>query len=257
MKKRMPVLFAGHGTPMNAIEQNEYTETWTRIGKQLEKPRVILSVSAHWYTEGTRISDTEEPQQIYDMYGFPNELYQLSYPVKGSPADARRAAELIGPSVITDNSWGIDHGTWSVLCHMFPEADIPVLQLSVNGHAKPQELYEIGKRLSPLREEGVLIFGSGNVVHHLGRVNWSMGGGEPWALEFDHYVRNNILLGNHADVIRYENAGPSAKLAVPTPDHFYPLLYVLGASDAKDNITVFNDSCTLGSLSMTGYLFEA
>lgn len=257
MNKKMPVLFVGHGSPMNAIEDNEYAKAWAAAGKQIGKPDVILSLSAHWYTRGIKTSDLETPKQVYDMYGFPDELYHVSYPVKGSPETARRIADLAGPSLKVDNSWGIDHGTWSVLCHMFPEADIPVIQMSIDANSGAEAHYELGRKLAPLREEGVLIFGSGNVVHNLSRVNWNQnGGGEPWALEFDRYIRDSILKGDHQSVIHFEQAGAPAKAAVPTPDHFLPLLYTLGASRTEDKITVFSESCTMGSLSMTSYLFE-
>jgi len=255
MNHKMPVLFVGHGSPMNAIEDNRYAKTWKEIGKDIIRPEVILSVSAHWYTNGTLVSDTVDPKTVYDMYGFPDELYRVKYPVKGSPETARRILELAGSSVKVDNTWGIDHGTWSVLCRMFPEADIPVLQLSVDSHAHAETHYELGKRLTPLRDSGVLILGSGNVVHNLGMINWSMDGGESWAEEFDKHIKDNILKGKHQDIMNYDRAGASARLAVPTPDHFYPLLYVLGASKPDDKVTIFNESCVMGSLSMTSYLF--
>lgn len=254
--KRMPVLFVGHGSPMNAIEENPFVEEWKALGERLPRPEAILSVSAHWYTKDTRITDSEAPRTVYDMYGFPEELYKIVYNAKGSPHFAHLAQSLVGRRVTIDNSWGHDHGTWSVLHRMYPQADIPVFQLSVDRNASAADHYEIGKELSALREQGVLIFGSGNVVHNLSRVNWDMDGGYSWAEEFDLYIKENILAGKEEHVIAYENAGSCASLAVPMADHFSPLLYVLGAARGGKPISVFNEACVLGSLSMTSYLFE-
>lgn len=256
-KKKMPILFVGHGSPMNAIEDNKYTEGWENIVKEIPKPKAILAISAHWYTHGTRITDSEQPKMVYDMYGFPEELYEIVYGAKGSPELAHKVKESIGDFTQIDNTWGIDHGAWSVLHRMYPKADIPVLQLSVNADLSAEEHFEIGKKLNTLREEGVLIFGSGNVVHNLPMVEWDMEEkGFGWAEEFDNYIKQNILKKDYKKVINYELAGESANLSFQTPDHYYPLLYILGASDENDKITVFNDSCTMGSLSMTSYLFN-
>lgn len=256
MKERMPILFVGHGSPMNAVEDNEYSQTWKEMGQRLPKPQAILSVSAHWYTQGTKINDKEKPRLIYDFYGFPKELYEVKYDVAGSPGFAHRTRELLNQAVTIDNSWGIDHGTWSVLLRMFPEAQIPVFQLSIDYEALPQTHYNLGRALRPLREEGVMIVGSGNIVHNLHQVNWDMEGGYPWAIQFDAYIKDNILKQRHENIINYQRSFEGANLAFRTPDHYYPLLYVLGAAYEEDNITVFNDSCTLGSISMTGYLLE-
>lgn len=256
MPKRMPTLFIGHGSPMNAIEDNEYTNAWKEIGKRIRKPEAILSVSAHWFTDGTKITDSIKPKIVYDMYGFPEALYHVAYQPDGAPKIAREAMSLISEAVEVDNSWGIDHGTWSVLCRMYPEADIPVFQLSIDAKANAATHFKIGRELASLRDKGVMIFGSGNVVHNLSGINWDMAGGYSWALEFDGYIRDNILAGQFDDVLNYSNAGQSAALAFPTPDHFFPLLYVLGAADKSDRLTVFNNSCMLGTLSMTCYLFE-
>jgi len=253
----MPVLFVGHGSPMNAIEDNVYSRTWRKIAESIPKPRAILSVSAHWYTHGTRIMNGENPKTIYDMYGFPEELYKVSYNTAGSPAIAEIAKELISKETKYDNSWGIDHGTWSVLVHMYPNRDIPVFQISIDRDAPPEVHYLIGKELSALREKGVLIFGSGNVVHNLRLVDWHKANkGFDWAYEFDDYVYENILNKNHDNILKFNELGDIARLAVPTPDHFYPLLYTLGASDENDKISVYNKSCELGSLTMTAYLWE-
>jgi 4,5-DOPA dioxygenase extradiol len=256
MKERMPALFVGHGSPLNAIQNNIYTSGWEEIAGEIPKPLAILSVSAHWVTEGTRINSAENPKTIYDMYGFPEELYRVKYDASGSPELAHATIELISREVKIDNNWGIDHGTWSVLYRMYPKADIPVYQLSIDSDASADIHYKIGKEISLLRDKGVMIFGSGNVVHNLSRVNWGMDGGYPWAFTFDDYIKDKIIKGQHKDVINYDSTGESAKLAFFTPEHFSPLLYVLGASRQDDRLTIFNNSCTLGALSMTSYLFR-
>jgi 4,5-DOPA dioxygenase extradiol len=256
MMKIMPALFVGHGSPMNAIEDNIYSQTWKEIARKIPRPQAILAISAHWYTNGTRINDTENPETIYDFYGFPEELYKVVYNVPGSQKTAHMTRDIISKEVIIDNTWGIDHGTWSVLSRMYPEADIPVYQLSIDSSIPSETHYKLGREIRSLRKEGVMIMGSGNVVHNLSRVNWGMEGGYPWAVQFDGYIKEKIVDRQHPDVVKYHSAGDSSKLAFQTPDHFYPLLYVLGASNEEDEITVFNDSCTLGSLSMTSYLFQ-
>ena len=256
MKTKMPMLFVGHGSPMNAIEENEFTKNWVEIAKRLPKPEAILSVSAHWFTQGTRVSDDPAPRMVYDMYGFPDELYQVVYPAPGAPERAHRTKDLIRGDVRVDDTWGLDHGTWVVLCRMFPEADIPVFQLSVDRSASPETHFRIGREIGALRDEGVLVLGSGNVVHNLSRIAWEMEAGYPWAVEFDGYVKERVVAGKFPEVVDYGAAGRSADLSVPTLDHFAPLLYVLGAAREDDRPTVFNDSCAMGSMSMTGYLFE-
>ncbi|MGI6192132.1 MAG: 4,5-DOPA dioxygenase extradiol [Christensenellales bacterium] len=253
----MPALFVGHGSPMNAIEDNNYTRTWKNIAQSIPKPEVILSVSAHWYTKGTRIMNEEKPRTVYDMYGFPEELYRVKYHTAGSPEMAKAVKELISRDSKYDNSWGIDHGTWSVLVHMYPDRDIPVFQISIDADASPEEHYKIGRELRTLREQGVLIFGTGNIVHNLRLVDWHKANkGFDWAYEFDEYIYENILNKNHENILKYEELGRISRLAVPTPEHFDPLLYVLGASYEDDKISVYNQSCELGSLTMTAYLWE-
>ncbi|RBP66734.1 4,5-DOPA dioxygenase extradiol [Alkalibaculum bacchi] len=254
---KMPVVFIGHGSPMNAIEKNDYTKSWREIGQRIPKPKAIISFSAHWFTQGTKIMNEEKPRTIYDMYGFPDELYEIIYHSPGSPSLAQVTKNLISKETEYDNSWGIDHGTWSVLVHMYPKMDIPLFQISIDANASPEEHYEIGKALRSLRNEGVLLFGSGNIVHNLRLVDWNMGNeGFDWAYNFDDFIKENILERNHENILHFENKGNLAKLAVPTPDHFYPLLYILGASSEEDKVTIFNKSGELGSLTMTGYLFE-
>lgn len=254
--KKMPVLFIGHGSPMNAIEDNEYSRNWSKIAGQLPKPEAILAISAHWTTEGTKILDEKNPRTIYDFYGFPEELYNVEYKAKGAPEFAHLTKNLIKREVQIDNSWGYDHGTWSVLCKMYPHADIPLYQLSIDAKASTDQHFQIGREISPLREKGVLIFASGNVVHNLARINWEMEGGYPWANEFDSYIKDNVIKRQFEDIIHYKRIGKSSELAFTTSEHFDPLLYVLGATREDDRLTIFNDSCLMGSLSMTSYVFE-
>lgn len=253
---KMPALFIGHGSPMNAIEENGFTKGWKQIAVQIPKPEAILSVSAHWYTLGTRIMDNENPRMIYDMYGFPRELYEIVYPAVGSPGLAMEAKGLLGDGAALDGGWGFDHGTWSVLHVMYPKADIPVFQISVNRRGTPESHYELGRKIAGLREKGVLVLGSGNVVHNLAMVDFDREDGFDWAYEFDGYIRDAIMNRRHELVMDYKKAGECARLAFPTPDHYDPLLTVLGASGAEDKISIFNEACTLGSMSMTCYLFQ-
>lgn len=255
---RTPVIFSGHGSPMIALEHNEITAGMEAVGnevlKNYGKPKAILAVSAHWYTRGTFTQSTRDPSQIYDMYGFPRELYQVKYPVHGDKALTDRIKGLLGNQVSIDDSWGIDHGTWTVLVHMFPKADIPVVQLSVDGTLTSEECFEIGKKLAPLREEGYLIFGSGNIVHNLGRVEWDNPGGTPMTHAFNDYIIDAVKNGADDRVLHYTEA-PEAAYAVPTPDHYFPLIYCLGAADG-DQVKVFNNVCNLGSMAMTGFLWS-
>ncbi|MEI6578381.1 MAG: 4,5-DOPA dioxygenase extradiol [Eubacteriales bacterium] len=251
----MPVIFVGHGSPMNAIEENEYTQGWREIAASIPKPVAILSISAHWVTSGTKVSVLENPETIHDFYGFPKALFDMEYPAAGSPHFAAKTIDLLG-NADADKSWGLDHGTWSVLSVMYPNANIPVFQLSIDAQASPAELFEIGNKLKPLRENGVLIFGSGNVVHNLGLVDFTKQGGFDWANKFDETIKNNILKRDFENILNYRKLGDIARIAVPTTEHFNPLLYVLGASDSADEITVYNNSSTLGSLSMTSYVFS-
>ncbi|SHI66658.1 4,5-DOPA-extradiol-dioxygenase [Parasporobacterium paucivorans] len=254
--KKMPALFIGHGSPMNAVEDNVYTRNWQKIAGRIPKPEAILSVSAHWYTDGSRIMDETHPKMVYDMFGFPDELYRVEYKAKGSPELSHITRDLIKKDVRIDNSWGYDHGTWSVLRRMYPEADIPVYQLSIDRNSSAEMHFQIGQEISALRERGVLILGSGNVVHNLSEINWNMEDGYLWAEDFDEYIKQKIIQRQYRDVIDYKSAGKSSELAFYTPEHFYPLLYVLGASREDDQISIFNDTCTMGSMSMTCYLFE-
>ena len=256
MPNLMPVLFIGHGSPMNAIEENVFTQKWREVGAKLPKPRVILCISAHWYTPKTRFSDVQYPEQIYDMYGFPEVLYRFKYPVMGSPEMVEATRALLKNDSVIDNSWGIDHGTWSVLSKLYPKADVPVYQLSIDSNLSVEAHYKLGQKLKPLRELGVLIIGSGNVVHNLNHVNFNMEGGYPYAETFDAYIKTNLLKRNVEQVIHFENAGDASKHAFYTLEHYLPLIYALGASNDADELEVFNDQCMAGALSMTSYLWK-
>jgi len=251
---KMPVLFIGHGSQMNAIEDNSFTQSWKEMVKKVPIPKAILVVSAHWYVKGTRILADEKPKMTYDMYGFPKDLYQVSYDAPGAVETAKRVQKLLGNTVQVDNSWGYDHGNWVVLHKMYPNCDIPVTQLSVDQTLSAKGHFLLGQKLKPLRDEGVLILASGDVVHNLQRVNWDSTSGYDWAETFDHQIRDEILAGRYENVINYEAFGKAAQCSVPTPDHYYPLLYMIGAADADDNVTVYNDACVMGSLSMTSYM---
>ena len=255
-KNMMPVLFVGHGSPMNAIEENEFTKGWEKIAASIPKPQAVLSVSAHWETVGTRVSTLEDPETIHDFYGFPKALFDVEYKAKGSPLYEEKTIDLLDGLAAADESWGIDHGTWSVLNVMYPKADIPVFQVSIDRQATAQDLFKIGKMLKPLRESGILIMGSGNVVHNLGRVDFSVEGGFAWADEFDGYIAKRVEQRDFNGIINYRNAGDAARLSVPSTEHFNPLLYVLGATDEHDEIEIYNPSCVAGSLSMTSYVFR-
>ena len=251
----MPVLFVGHGNPMNAIEPNEFHKTWVSLGTRLPRPQAILCVSAHWLTRGTKVTAMERPQTIHDFGGFPEELYQQQYPAPGAPALAEETRRLIGPaSVQADVAWGLDHGTWSFLLPMYPQADIPVYQLSIDVTRKEQFHYDLAKALLPLRRKGVLIVGSGNIVHNLGMMQLS---GKPydWAVEFDEKIAALVLSGNHAPIINYEGFGRVARLAVPTNDHYLPLMYPLALKEPTDDIAFFNEATDLGSVSMRSIIF--
>lgn len=256
--KRMPTLFVGHGSPMMALEHTETTNTFKSIGQNIidnyGKPKAILAVSAHWYTDGTYIQSAENPKQIYDMYGFPKELYEVVYSAKGDNELTQKVQQLLGDAVSIDDTWGIDHGMWTVLVHMFPEASVPVVQLSIHKSLNPKEAYQLGTKLQSLRDEGYLIIGSGNIVHNLRRLEWDSPSGTPATIEFDRYITDAVLANDTDKVINYEQH-PHAGYAAPTPDHYLPLIYIMGAGEGAKP-TVFNQTYNSGSLSMTGFIFE-
>jgi 4,5-DOPA dioxygenase extradiol len=247
----MPALFVGHGNPMNAIEDNDFSRTWTELGKSLPRPQGIVCVSAHWETDGTCVTAMERPATIHDFSGFPAALENMSYPAPGSPELAQRLMSTVRlVHIRPDRSWGLDHGAWSVLCRMYPQADIPVVQVSLDAGAPPDFHYALGKDLGVLRKEGVLILGSGNMVHNLRVMAWQEGGFD-WAVESDRAMADLIGAADHNALVDYEKL-PHARLAIPTEEHYLPLLYVLGAARAGEPVTFFNDRVTLGSVSMRG-----
>ena len=252
MSKRLPAIFFGHGNPLNAIQQNAYTDGWAAIGKSVET-RAVLCISAHWYIPQTAVTANENPRTIHDFGGFPRELYEFEYPAPGHPQLAQRVQQLLAPVPVgMDLQWGLDHGAWSVLCHVFPHADIPVIQLSIDETQPPSFHYEAGKRLAPLRDEGVLIIGSGNLVHNLHTYAWGRHNVEPfdWAVRFEERVRDLLSRGDDEPVVNYESLGRDAILAAPTPDHYLPLLYVLGARQTDDVVTFPVSGFDGGSVSM-------
>ncbi len=247
---RMPVLFIGHGNPMNAIEDNEFSRTWEKAAISLPRPNAIVVISAHWETQGTLITVMQKPRTIHDFYGFPRELFEYEYPASGAPALAERISRLVKSTDINpDLQWGLDHGAWSVLARMFPEADIPVVQLSLDRTQSLPFHYELGQQLQKLRDEGVLILGSGNMVHNLRMLVWEERTYD-WAADFDAMLKQWIMNGDHDSIIHYEKYGRTAELAVNTEEHFLPLLYVLALKQPQDMVTFFNEKMWGGSLSM-------
>lgn len=252
----MPALFMGHGSPMNAIEDNEFSKTWEQLGTTLPTPAAVLVVSAHWLTRGTRITAMEHPRTIHDFGGFPQALFDVQYPAPGNPELAEETRRLLsGTEAVLDHDWGLDHGTWSVIKRMYPKADIPVLQLSIDYNRPAQYHYDLARGLAPLRRKGVLIVGSGNMVHNLRMVAWdkldAAGFGFDWALEMNETFKRKISARDHAALIAYDSLGSGARLAIPTPDHYYPLLYVLGLQEKNDEPAFLNDRAVAGALTMT------
>jgi 4,5-DOPA dioxygenase extradiol len=247
----MPAIFFGHGSPMNTLERNRYTDAWRQLGALAGRPKAILAISAHWYTQGTAVTAMERPKTIHDFYGFPQALFDVQYPAPGDPELAARVRDLLAPvAVALDHSWGLDHGTWSVLKHVFPDADVPVVQLAIDAAQPAAFHHAIGAHLAPLRDEGVLLVGSGNVVHNLRLIGW--GGGAPydWAARFNDYVRDALSTGQYQRLVHYEQAGPDARLAVPTPEHYLPLLYVLGAQHEDEALHVAIDGIEIRAIGM-------
>ena len=256
---KMPVLFVGHGSPMNAIEENEFTLYWKKLATEIEKPKAVLCISAHWLTRGTFVTAMNHPKTIHDFGGFPQALFDVNYPAPGNPELAEETAKLItSTSVGLDHEWGLDHGTWSIVKNMYPNAEIPVLQLSIDYSQPAQYHYDLAKQLGALRKKGVLIIGSGNMVHNLGMVAWDKlneSFGFDWAIEMNTIFKKKIEENDHTALIQYEKLSSAAKLAVPTPDHYYPLIYSLGLKEEKDSISFFNDKPVAGSLTMTSVKF--
>lgn len=255
---KMPVLFVGHGSPMNAIQENEFVTGWRNIGKTLPKVNAVLCISAHWETKGTFVTAMEKPKTIHDFGGFPQELFDVQYPAPGSPEIAGKTKEIIRKAEVElDYKWGLDHGCWSVVKHLYPRADVPVFQMSLDYYLSAQYHFDLAKELASLRKRGVLIIGSGNMVHNLGLVAWdkldSTGYGYDWAIEANELMKEYILLGDYQKLINYKLQGKAYNLAVPTPEHYLPMLYALALKEENENVNLFNDKAVGGSLSMTSF----
>jgi 4,5-DOPA dioxygenase extradiol len=254
--KKMPVFFLGHGSPMNAIEDNEFVHEWREIGKSLPRPNAIICVSAHWETRGTFVTAMAKPMTIHDFGGFPKALFDVQYPAPGSPELAKETKSIIKKTEVgLDDNRGLDHGCWSVIKHLYPKADIPVIQLSLDYYQTPQHHYDLAQELVPLRSKGVLIVGSGNIVHNLGMVSWDKINTDEysfdWALEAREKMKKFMLTDDHKSLIDYKSQGSAFKLAVPTPEHYLPLLYALALKDEGEKVSFFNDKTVAGSLAMT------
>ena len=253
--EKMPVLFLGHGSPMNAIEENEFVQGFRATGRELQKPLAILCISAHWETKGTWVTAMESPRTIHDFGGFPSVLYQEQYPAPGCPLLAEIISETVNTTTIGhDHSWGLDHGAWSVIKHMYPQADIPVIQMSLDVTKSPKEHYDLAKELQGLRHQGVLIVGSGNMVHNLKRVDWNRLNetyGYDWAEEASEKMKHFIAARDHSALIEFHKQGSAFDLAIPTPEHYLPLIYTLGLQESGEQTTLFNDQYLAGSLTMT------
>jgi len=249
----MPAFFLGHGNPMNAIQRNAYTEAWSAIGRALPRPRAVLVVSAHWYLPGTWVTAMRAPRTIHDFGGFPRELYAVVYPAPGEPALAREIQQTLAPVAVgLDEEWGLDHGSWSLLVHLFPDASVPVVQLGIDETRTAEFHYELGRRLSALRDDGVLVIGSGNLVHNLHAYAWGGHPAEPfdWAVRFERRVRELLLAGDHRPLVDYESLGRDAALSIPTPEHYLPLLYVLGLRREGEGVSFPVEGIDGGSVSM-------
>lgn len=254
--QKMPALFLGHGSPMNAIEENQFVQGFRNVAKEIAKPNAILCISAHWFTQGTKVTAMDMPKTIHDFGGFPQALFDVQYPAPGNPELAKETAELSAPVFVEeDHNWGLDHGAWSVIKHMYPNADIPVIQMSIDYTKPPQYHFDLAKRLEKLREKGILIIGSGNIVHNLRMVDWkninTVGAGWDWAIEAREKTNNWLLDGEFQNLIDYQKQGLSLQYAIPTPDHYLPLIYSLGLKNQAEDLVLFNDDLIAGSLSMT------
>jgi 4,5-DOPA dioxygenase extradiol len=259
---RMPILFIGHGSPMNGIEDNEFSQRWKKMGEEIPTPKAVLVISAHWLTHGTHITAMDQPKTIHDFGGFPKALFDVQYPAPGNPQLALETKNIITTTAVgLDHDWGLDHGTWTVVRHMYPQANIPVLQLSIDYNRPAQYHYDLAKELSTLRKKGVLIIGSGNMVHNLGMVAWNKVNepefGFDWAVEMNAKFKDHIANVNHGALIHYDTLGTGARYAIPTPDHYYPLLYILGLQEKNEQVTFFNDKAVLGSITMTSVKIDA
>lgn len=253
---KMPALFLGHGSPMNAIEENEFVAGFRKVGREIPRPNAVLCISAHWETQGTFVTAMEKPRTIHDFGGFPKALFEVQYPAPGSPELAKETQNLVAKTEVgLDEKWGLDHGAWSVIKHLYPDADVPVIQMSLDYRQTAQWHYELAKELSVLRRKGVLIVGSGNMVHNLGMVAWDRlneaGFGYDWAIEANEKMKSSILSGDHEPLINFRSQGRAFDLAIPTPEHYLPLLYALALQEKGEEISLFNDRAVAGALTMT------
>ncbi|ASW44423.1 4,5-DOPA dioxygenase extradiol [Clostridium isatidis] len=258
MKNKMPVIFIGHGSPLNMILDNDYTRDLSEFGKSLERPKAILVISAHFYTKGSYITYSDKPKQIYDFYGFPDEMYKMEYRPDGGKEYALKTYELLKDfGVKLTEDWGLDHGSWGILHFLFPKADVPTFQLSINADLTEEEHYNMAKKLLKLREEGVLIIGSGNISHNLRVMEYEMDA-KPleFALEFDEYIKKSLLEGNHENVINYKKLGEIASLAVPTPDHYLPLIYTIALQEEGEKIDFIHENIQNGSMAMRSFIIN-
>lgn len=256
LTEKMPVLFLGHGSPMNAIEENEFVKGFREIGKTIPMPSAILCISAHWFTKGTKLTAMGMPKTIHDFGGFPQALFDVQYPAKGSPELAKETKTILAPTLIElDDNWGLDHGAWSVIKHLYPDANIPVIQMSIDYTQPPQYHFELSQKLNKLRQKGILIIGSGNIIHNLGLVDFQNfdkdNYGYDWAIEARSIINKNLLDGNYQPLLDYKNQSKALQLAIPTPEHYLPLIYSLGLQQKGETLSLFNDKLLAGSLSMT------
>jgi 4,5-DOPA dioxygenase extradiol len=256
----MPVLFLGHGSPMNAIEENEFVKGFRSMALSVPRPQAILCISAHWFTKGTQVTAMDLPSTIHDFGGFPKALFDVQYPAPGSPSLAKETQQILSPTDVTlDNTWGLDHGAWSVLKHLYPKADVPVIQMSIDYTKPPAYHYELGQRLSKLRDKGILIVGSGNIIHNLGLCDFKninrVGYGYDWAIEAHQLLNGYIIDENYQPLFDYKKQSKAINLAIPSADHYLPLMYILGLKSPKEKAQIFNDKLLAGSLSMTSIRF--
>jgi 4,5-DOPA dioxygenase extradiol len=253
---RQPTVFIGHGSPMYALEPNRHTAAWSALGKRLLKPDAILVISAHWLTRGIWLTAMQQPKTVHDFGGFPEALLQIQYPAPGSPALAQRIQSLLTQAVVLEeHEWGIDHGAWSVLRYLYPRADVPVVQLSLDGSLSANEHYTLAKQLAPLRDENILILGSGNIVHNLRLIDWDAGAEPlPWATEFNQFFTSQILANQHAPLLDWQAAGDAARLSIPTPEHYWPALYPLALQGSGERVEIISNGIEMGSISMLSFL---
>ena len=257
-KHRQPAVFIGHGSPMYALEPNRHTAAWAALGKRLHKPDAILLISAHWLTRGIWLTAMQQPKTIHDFGGFPEALFQIQYPAPGSPALAQRVQSLLTQAVVLEeHEWGIDHGAWSVLRYLYPNADVPVVQLSLDGSLSAKEHYTLAKQLAPLRDENILILGSGNIVHNLRLIDWdSEAAPLPWAADFNQFFMSQMLANQHPSLLDWQAAGDAARLSIPTPEHYWPALYPLALQGSEEQVEIITNGIEMGSISMLSFLIH-